>query len=79
MNVAVVLVAAGNGERLGAGIPKALVEVGGKSLLAHALTSIQKFNLSVERREALTMLSIAQLMPIMSGTPKSFGPKTLPY
>ena len=44
MNVAVVLVAAGNGERLGAGIPKALVEVGGKSLLAHALTSIQKFN-----------------------------------
>ncbi len=44
MNVAVVLVAAGNGERLGAGIPKALVEVGGKSLLEHALISIQKFN-----------------------------------
>lgn len=44
MNVAVVLVAAGNGERLGAGIPKALVEVGGKSLLAHALNSIQRFN-----------------------------------
>lgn len=44
MNVAVVLVAAGNGERLGAGIPKALVEVGGKSLLAHALLQIQKFN-----------------------------------
>jgi 2-C-methyl-D-erythritol 4-phosphate cytidylyltransferase/2-C-methyl-D-erythritol 2,4-cyclodiphosphate synthase len=44
MNVAVVLVAAGNGERLGAGIPKALVSVAGKSLLAHALESIQKFN-----------------------------------
>ena len=44
MNVAVVLVAAGNGERLGAGVPKALVEVGGKSLLEHALVSIQKFN-----------------------------------
>ena len=44
MNVAVVLVAAGNGERLGAGIPKALVAVGGKSLLAHALEAIQKFN-----------------------------------
>ena len=44
MNVAVVLVAAGNGERLGAGVPKALVEVGGKSLLEHALGSIQKFN-----------------------------------
>ena len=44
MNVAVVLVAAGNGERLGAGIPKALVEIGGKSLLAHALHSIQGFN-----------------------------------
>jgi 2-C-methyl-D-erythritol 4-phosphate cytidylyltransferase/2-C-methyl-D-erythritol 2,4-cyclodiphosphate synthase len=44
MNVAVVLVAAGNGERLGAGIPKALVEVGGKSLLEHALIAIQAFN-----------------------------------
>ena len=44
MNVAVVLVAAGNGERLGAGIPKALVSVGGRSLLEHALTAIQKFN-----------------------------------
>ncbi len=44
MNVAVVLVAAGNGERLGAGIPKALVSVAGKSLLAHALEVIQKFN-----------------------------------
>jgi 2-C-methyl-D-erythritol 4-phosphate cytidylyltransferase / 2-C-methyl-D-erythritol 2,4-cyclodiphosphate synthase len=44
MNVAVVLVAAGNGERLGAGIPKALVEVGGKSLLEHALAAIQIFN-----------------------------------
>jgi 2-C-methyl-D-erythritol 4-phosphate cytidylyltransferase/2-C-methyl-D-erythritol 2,4-cyclodiphosphate synthase len=44
MNVAVVLVAAGNGERLGAGIPKALVEIAGKSLLAHALESIQRFN-----------------------------------
>jgi 2-C-methyl-D-erythritol 4-phosphate cytidylyltransferase/2-C-methyl-D-erythritol 2,4-cyclodiphosphate synthase len=44
MNVAVVLVAAGNGERLGAGIPKALVEVGGKSLLEHALVAIQAFN-----------------------------------
>jgi len=44
MNVAVVLVAAGNGERLGAGIPKALVSVAGKSLLAHALEAIQKFN-----------------------------------
>lgn len=44
MNVAVVLVAAGNGERLGAGVPKALVEVAGKSLLEHALISISKFN-----------------------------------
>jgi 2-C-methyl-D-erythritol 4-phosphate cytidylyltransferase/2-C-methyl-D-erythritol 2,4-cyclodiphosphate synthase len=44
MNVAVVLVAAGNGERLGAGIPKALVSVAGKSLLVHALEAIQKFN-----------------------------------
>ena len=44
MNVAVVLVAAGNGERLGAGMPKALVSVAGKSLLVHALETIEKFN-----------------------------------
>ncbi|MEY3560880.1 MAG: 2-C-methyl-D-erythritol 4-phosphate cytidylyltransferase [Actinomycetota bacterium] len=43
MNVAVVLVAAGNGERLGAGIPKALVRVAGKTLLAHSLSAIAQF------------------------------------
>lgn len=37
MSVAVVLLAAGRGERLGAGIPKALVEVAGQTLLEHSL------------------------------------------
>jgi 2-C-methyl-D-erythritol 4-phosphate cytidylyltransferase/2-C-methyl-D-erythritol 2,4-cyclodiphosphate synthase len=37
MSVAVVLVAAGKGERLGAGLPKALVRVAGLTLLEHAL------------------------------------------
>lgn len=35
--VGAVLVAAGSGERLGAGIPKAYVEVEGRSLLGHAI------------------------------------------
>jgi 2-C-methyl-D-erythritol 4-phosphate cytidylyltransferase len=37
---AAILVAAGSGERLGAGIPKAFVEVRGRSLLAHAATTV---------------------------------------
>lgn len=36
-DLAVVLVAAGRGERLGAGIPKALVQFSGKTILEHAL------------------------------------------
>jgi 2-C-methyl-D-erythritol 4-phosphate cytidylyltransferase len=35
--VAAILVAAGAGERLGAGVPKAYVEVGGRTLLQHAI------------------------------------------
>jgi 2-C-methyl-D-erythritol 4-phosphate cytidylyltransferase/2-C-methyl-D-erythritol 2,4-cyclodiphosphate synthase len=38
MSVAVVLVAAGRGERLGAGTPKALVRVAGVTLLEHAIS-----------------------------------------
>lgn len=38
--VAVVLVAAGSGERLGAGGPKAFVEVGGLTLLEHAASRV---------------------------------------
>ncbi|GAB3192705.1 2-C-methyl-D-erythritol 2,4-cyclodiphosphate synthase [Nesterenkonia suensis] len=37
---ALVIVAAGSGERLGRGIPKALVDLGGRPLLAHALESL---------------------------------------
>lgn len=40
MNVGVVLVAAGAGTRLGSDGPKALVEVAGRSLLAHALAGL---------------------------------------
>lgn len=39
-SAAVILVAAGTGTRLGAGMPKALVEVNGKSLAEHALDHI---------------------------------------
>jgi 2-C-methyl-D-erythritol 4-phosphate cytidylyltransferase/2-C-methyl-D-erythritol 2,4-cyclodiphosphate synthase len=38
MSVAVILVAAGLGERLGAGVPKALVRLAGVTLLEHAIT-----------------------------------------
>ena len=38
MSVAVILVAAGKGERLGAGAPKALVRVAGTTLLEHAIS-----------------------------------------
>lgn len=38
MSVAVILVAAGKGERLGAGAPKALVRVAGVTLLEHAIS-----------------------------------------
>jgi 2-C-methyl-D-erythritol 4-phosphate cytidylyltransferase/2-C-methyl-D-erythritol 2,4-cyclodiphosphate synthase len=40
--IAVILVAAGDGARLGAGIPKALVKVGELTLLEHALLNILK-------------------------------------
>ena len=44
MAIAVVLVAAGQGVRLGAGMPKAEVKVSGRSLLEHALQNIKNFN-----------------------------------
>lgn len=38
--VAAILVAAGSGERLGAGVPKAFVEVAGQTLLEHAVARL---------------------------------------
>jgi 2-C-methyl-D-erythritol 4-phosphate cytidylyltransferase/2-C-methyl-D-erythritol 2,4-cyclodiphosphate synthase len=43
MSVAVVLVAAGNGERLGLGLPKALVLIDGKTILEHSLEAVSSF------------------------------------
>ena len=37
---ALIIPAAGSGERLGAKIPKALVQIGGRSLIAHAVTAL---------------------------------------
>lgn len=39
MRIGVVITAAGSGERLGARVPKALVTVGGRTLVAHALSA----------------------------------------
>jgi 2-C-methyl-D-erythritol 4-phosphate cytidylyltransferase len=41
MRAAAVLLAAGRGERLGEDVPKAFVELGGKSLLAHAVAAVE--------------------------------------
>lgn len=41
MTVAAIVAAAGRGERLGAHVPKALVEVSGASLVAHAVTRMR--------------------------------------
>ena len=43
MSVAVVLVAAGKGKRLGAGQPKAAINVAGKSLLELSLMHVSEF------------------------------------
>ena len=42
--IAVILVAAGDGSRLQAGIPKALVKISDKTLLEHALENILKID-----------------------------------
>ncbi len=41
-SVGVVVVAAGSGSRLGAGVPKAFVRLGGAPLLAHALATVER-------------------------------------
>ena len=38
--VGVIVVAAGSGSRLGAGVPKAFVPIAGESILAHALRGV---------------------------------------
>jgi 2-C-methyl-D-erythritol 4-phosphate cytidylyltransferase len=40
LETAVVIPAAGSGERLGVGIPKALVEVGGRTLIERAVQNL---------------------------------------
>ncbi len=45
VETAAILAAAGSGERLGAPIPKALVQVGGRPLLAHAIHALDSSDL----------------------------------
>jgi 2-C-methyl-D-erythritol 4-phosphate cytidylyltransferase len=42
MNAAAILLAAGRGERLGTGVPKGLVELDGRSLLAYSLAAVRR-------------------------------------
>jgi 2-C-methyl-D-erythritol 4-phosphate cytidylyltransferase/2-C-methyl-D-erythritol 2,4-cyclodiphosphate synthase len=42
MTIAAIIVAAGKGERAGASLPKQFVTVGGKTLLAHAVTALAR-------------------------------------
>ena len=41
MTVAAIVPAAGSGERLGAGVPKAFVRVGGRELVVHAVDKLR--------------------------------------
>ena len=40
MSVTAIIAAAGSGERFGAGIPKALIQLGDRTLLQHAVASL---------------------------------------
>ena len=44
MSTAVVIVAGGNGTRLGSSFPKAFVPLGNKTLLAHCLDTLSQWN-----------------------------------
>lgn len=47
MSLAIIVVAAGRGERLGLGIPKALVQIDGKTILEHCLDNLPDHELIV--------------------------------
>jgi 2-C-methyl-D-erythritol 4-phosphate cytidylyltransferase/2-C-methyl-D-erythritol 2,4-cyclodiphosphate synthase len=47
MSLAIIVVAAGRGERLGRGIPKALVQIDGKTILEHCLDNLPDHELIV--------------------------------
>ena len=38
--IAAIIAAAGSGERIGAGIPKALIQLGDRTLIEHAISSL---------------------------------------
>ena len=44
--IGLVLVAAGSGQRLGAGVPKALVRVAGRSMIEHRLRTVSQVDRS---------------------------------
>ena len=72
--IAVILVAAGDGARLGAGIPKALVKVGNLSLLEHALKNI----LEVEDVAQLVVASHEDRVPEFSDIATAFVGNRVP-
>ncbi|MGB3256368.1 MAG: 2-C-methyl-D-erythritol 4-phosphate cytidylyltransferase [Ornithinimicrobium sp.] len=80
MNVGVILVAAGQGSRLGAGRPKALVPLGGQSLVQRAASTavrcpdvtevvvVAPSGHSADMRDALGNLSTSDGAPVQAGT-----------
>jgi len=72
--IAVILVAAGDGARLGAGMPKALVKVGNLSLLEHALKNI----LEVEDVAQLVVASHEDRVAEFSGIATAFVGNRVP-
>lgn len=72
---ALVLVAAGSGQRLGAGVPKALVEVAGDSLIGHCLTTIA----AVSRLDPVVVVAPMEQMPaIAQDVGSRFGVAVVP-
>jgi 2-C-methyl-D-erythritol 4-phosphate cytidylyltransferase/2-C-methyl-D-erythritol 2,4-cyclodiphosphate synthase len=72
--IAVVLVAAGDGARLGAGIPKALVKVGQYTLLEHALRNI----LEVDNLAQIIVASHEDRVEEFSAAAKSLVGEAIP-
>lgn len=71
MKVAVIVVAAGSGTRLGRGVPKALVEVAGRTILEHSLRTV--FTLP-DRVQVIVVAPEAELDTVRTLAERVAGP-----
>jgi 2-C-methyl-D-erythritol 4-phosphate cytidylyltransferase/2-C-methyl-D-erythritol 2,4-cyclodiphosphate synthase len=78
MTIAVVLVAAGRGERLGAGVPKAFAQVSGATLIEHAIRNIFSVDGLSQLIIAAPSSHLAEARAVVDTVAAEFGHKTLP-